>query len=131
MMNGFHISDDGVDDSQLLEECPPPKRARRSINNDIKSNADDAYDSDVMSGSNYDPLQDTDQNSDDDEHVQRGGNNTSAQKAIRKALLAGSSIDTVNPASSETEDQSKRSKYVVWNHDGLASFVSFRFEQFE
>lgn len=110
------------DNSQILDECPPrPKRPRRSMYSEIKINQDDAYDSDVMSDSNYDPLQDNDQNSENEEHVQRSSGNSSTQKSIRKALLSGNSMDTINP---DTDDQSKRSNFVVWNHDGLASFVS-------
>lgn len=107
------------DDSQLLQECPPPKRTRRSTYNEIKINQEDTYDSDAMSDSNYDPLQDNDQNSENDEHVSHG--TTAAQKAIRK--VAGNSLDVVNPT--VADDQSKRSNSLVWNHDGLASFVSF------
>lgn len=108
------------DNSQLLEECPPPKRNRRSTYREIKINQEDAYDSDVMSdsNSNYDPLQDNDRNSENDELPP-------AQKVIRKALLSENS-DAVNQTSTDAEGQSNRSNsnYAKWNRDGLASFVS-------
>lgn len=111
------------DNNQLLQECSPPKRARRSTYKEITINQDDTYDSDAMSDSNYDPLQDNDQNSENDERVSRGS--AAAQKAIRKVLVSGNSLNAVNPTLADVDDQSKCSNYLVWNHDGLASFVSF------
>lgn len=113
------------DNSQLLtEECPTPKRNRRSTYREIKINQEDAFDSDVMSdsNSNYDPLQDNDQNGGNDELPH---SYSPAQKVIRKALLSENS-DAVNQTSTDAEGQSNRSNsnYAKWNRDGLASFVS-------
>lgn len=111
------------DSNQLLQESSPPKRARRSTYKETTINQDDAYDSEAMSDSNYDPLQDNDQNSENDQRISRSS--TAARKAIRKVLVSGNSLDAVNPTIADVDDQSKCSHYLVWNHDGLASFVSF------
>lgn len=101
------------DSSPLLEECPPPKRFRRSTYNQMKINQDNTNDCDVMSDSDYDPLQDNDQDS--DERNDESGS-AAAQKPIRIVLGQQDTASAI---------LTKRPNYACWNNDGLASFVRF------